>query len=267
MKRLTVAIVSDLQTNSTVGLCPPTINLDDGGTYRSSRGQRWLWHNWCEYIERVQSAKGDGDLYIALDGDLSDGDHHGIGQIISRNRATMRRNAAEVIDPLARLSDKMFFIRGTEAHAGKSAEFEEQLAEDFGAERDGNNWSWWWLVAEWRGKKVDLAHHTSMGSTPAGRGNAANKLAVETIFNYAARHETAPHFVFRAHVHRYADSGENYPTRAVILPCWQFATSYVHKIAAGSLPSVGGMILTIEDGSYHLESVIYPPERTRVWRE
>lgn len=267
MTPLTIAVCSDLQTNSTVGLCPPKVKLDDGGSYSISRGQRWLWRNWMDFAERAQQFKQRGDLFVVLDGDLSDGDHHGTGQIISRNKATMRRNAAEVIDPLAKLADKIFVIRGTEAHAGKSAEFEEQIAEDFGAVKDGNNWSWWWLVANFRGKKVDIAHHTSMGSTPAGKGNAANKLAVETIFNYATRKEIPPDVVMRAHVHRHADSNGNYPTRAIILPCWQFATAYIHKIAAGSLPSVGGVFLHIEDGRLTVEDAIYQPQRDKVWHE
>lgn len=264
---LTIAVCSDLQTNSTVGLCPPIIELDDGGSYRSSRGQRWLWHNWCDFIERAEGYKQQGDLWVVLDGDLGDGDHHDTTQIITRNKNTMRKIAADTIDPLAKLASKLFVIRGTEAHVGKSASFEEQLAEDFGAEMDGKNYSWWWLVANWRGVKVDIAHHCSMGAAPVARGNAANKLAVETIFDYADRREIPPDLVLRAHVHRHADSGSQYSVRAVILPCWQFATAYIYKLKAGSLPSIGGVFIHIDQGRFSIEDAIYRPERKAVWKE
>jgi len=38
-----VAVVADTHPNSTVGLCPPEVELDDGGTYHASKAQRWLW--------------------------------------------------------------------------------------------------------------------------------------------------------------------------------------------------------------------------------
>lgn len=269
-KKLTLGFISDLQTNSTVAVCPPLINLDDGGTYHASRLQRQLWNDYTDFRDRLQSAKGNGDLYLIFNGDVHDGDHHQTAQIITRNRATMQRIAIETLEPYAKIADKMFMVRGTEVHTGKSAEMEEDIARDLGFQKNGDNYSWWHFIAEFMTKKFDIAHHTSMGSTPAGRGNASNKLAVETIFEYANAGKQPPDFVIRAHVHRYSDSFDNYRTRAVILPCWQYRTGFAHRIATGKLPSIGGVFIELEENKDpQLTAVIYKPKRTEevVWRE
>ena len=270
MPKLTIAYISDLQTNSTIGICPPVVNLDDGGTYHASRLQKQLWNDHLDFRDRAVSAKGNGELYTIYVGDIHDGDHHNTSQIITRNPATMQSIAADVIDPIARISDKMFLVRGTEAHVGKSASLEEDIAKDFDFQKNGNKRSWWQLFAEFRGYTYDIAHHTSMGSTPVGKGNAANKLAVETIFEYANRGRKPPNYVIRAHVHRHADSYENYITRAIILPCWQYRTAFVHRMGSMSLPSIGSVLCEIEDGkSPKWTALIYKPRTTEevTWRE
>ena len=269
-RKLTLGFLSDLQTNSTVALCPPVVNLDDGGTYHSSRIQRMLLNNYHDFRDRLVSAKGNGDLYLIFNGDIHDGDHHDTTQIITRNTATMQKIAIETLEPMIKIADKCFMVRGTEAHVGKSAAMEEKLAKDLGFQKNGDNYSWWQLIAEFRGTKFDIAHHTSMGSTPAGRGNAANKIAVETIFEYANAGKTPPDFAIRSHVHRYSDSGNVYRTRAVILPCWQFRTAHVHKQSPGKMATIGGVYIELEENKEPvLTAVIYEPKRTEetIWRE
>ena len=269
MTKLTIGFLSDLQTNSTVGLCPPVVNFDDGGTYHYSKLQRQLWYDYLGFRDRLKSAKSDGELYLVFNGDLHDGDHHQTSQIITRNPATMQNIAADVIDPLAQIANKMFLVRGTEAHVGKSASMEEDIAKDFNFEKNGKKRSWWHLVSRFKGHWFDIAHHTSMGSTPVGKGNAANKLAVETIFEYANRGQKPPDYVIRSHVHRHSDSYDNYITRAIILPCWQYGTAFVHRIAPGKLATIGGMIWEKEDGKPPTwTAVIYEPKKDEevVWR-
>lgn len=270
MAKLTIGWLSDLQTNSTVALCPPVVNLDDGGSYHASRTQRQLWNDYLNFRDRLKSAKGDGDLYLVFNGDLHDGDHHQTSQIITRNTATMQNIAADVIDPMAQIADKMFLIRGTEAHVGKSAALEEEIAKDLGFEKNGKKYSWWYLKARFKSYWFDVAHHTSMGSTPVGKGNAANKLAAEIIFEYANRGEKPPDYAIRSHVHRHADSFDNYITRAIILPCWQYNNAFAHRIAPGKLPTIGGMIWEKEDGKQPTwTAVTYEPKKGEdtVWRE
>ena len=48
-----VAVVSDLHINSTVGLCPGPVPLDDGGTHQPSKEQRALLRCWNEYWAEI----------------------------------------------------------------------------------------------------------------------------------------------------------------------------------------------------------------------
>ena len=48
MSRYLVVATADQHVNSTVGLCPPAVTLDDGGTYRASELQLLQWSYWKE---------------------------------------------------------------------------------------------------------------------------------------------------------------------------------------------------------------------------
>src|SRR5690606_19020550 len=116
--RTTVAVVGDTHAGSTVAVCPPVIDLDDGGQYAASKAQRWLWQCWGDYWDRVDRERGDR-LIVVLNGDLIDGDHHNTSQIASRNpNAQAAALDAILAVPLALKPDKIFVVRGTAAHVG-----------------------------------------------------------------------------------------------------------------------------------------------------
>ena len=52
-----LVVTGDHLINSSVGLVTPTTNLDDGGTYRSSKGQKWLWRKWLEFWGDIEKVK------------------------------------------------------------------------------------------------------------------------------------------------------------------------------------------------------------------
>jgi hypothetical protein len=41
-----ILVISDTHINSTVALCKPSVQLDDGQEVKISRAQRWFWENW-----------------------------------------------------------------------------------------------------------------------------------------------------------------------------------------------------------------------------
>ena len=62
-------------------------------------------------------------MFAIFNGDMVDGDHHNTSQIMSRNpeaQAAALRESLAV--PLALNLDKLFVVRGTEAHTGKFRE-------------------------------------------------------------------------------------------------------------------------------------------------
>lgn len=271
-----VAVTSDLHCGSTVGLCPPVIGLDDGGEYHASKAQRWLWESWLDYWRQAEAMceKHDADLYAVFNGDLVDGNHHGTTQILSGNPNAQAAalNAAMAV-PLALRPKHLAFTRGTDVHVGQSASGEERIAD--GLRRDKRPViseeatgaaSHWHLRMELQGVRLDFAHHGRVGTRPWTKPNVTANLAAEIFYDHAAAGIPHPHVAFRSHMHQYVDTGDSHPTRVIQTPAWQLATSFIHRIAAGKLADVGGVLLIIADGEATVKPIRYKPEPVATWR-
>ena len=263
-----LTVVGDMHSVSTTGLCPPRIELDDGGDYRANKFQRWLWDQWRAYWEDMGELKERLGLPLitVFNGDAMDGDHHGTAQIFSNNPVTMLRTAADVIMPALDVSDCWYVIRGTESHTGKSAWLEEKLAEDIGAIRPSSNaWSWWHLDIEVGGVLFNIQHHPESGDMrPWTRGGGANRIAAIVTYDYASSGDRIPDVAIRNHRHKWGDSGTNHPVRAFQIPAWQGPTAFVHRIGAGGgLPLFGGIYFICDGGSYTWDRRVFRPARAK----
>ena len=262
MKR--VIVISDTHTNSTVGLCPAYVNLDDGGTYIPSKPQKVMlkaFHDFCD-----KSLDTKDPITLIINGDMVEDGHKGT-QVISRNKATIMSMAVDVLSPLIDKAEKVFVIRGTEYHTGNSGELEESIAQDLDnvvpISKKGTA-SWWHLRTKISNVRFDIAHHISMGGLPWTEKNAANKLSAILMYQYAEWGELPPHIAIRSHVHRLSDSGMNYPIYSITQPYWCMATSYVHRIGGSNAkPCIGGTIIDCDNGKYNVTVERYTPYRTK----
>lgn len=279
MSRIVLAFVSDVHAGSSVAVCPPSVHLDDGGSYVASNEQVQLWRCWGEFWNRVDEVRNEHDakLWAVFNGDLTEGDHHGTTQILSGNPTAQ----AAVVDacmavPLKLSPDRLFFVRGTEAHVGKSACYEERIAR--GLQKDGRpvegeptagTASWWHLRLDVNGLLVDVTHHGRTGQREHTRANAANLYAHDILLGHVKDGHPIPGLCVRAHFHKWMDSWDSVPQLRVIgMPCWQLATAYVHKKVPDSLSDIGGLIVVVdEDGSYEVEKVRFHRDRGHVWKE
>jgi hypothetical protein len=262
----TIVVISDLHINSAVALCKPSVELDDGQEVKISKGQRWLWNNWLDFLERVEKAEPDT---LVVNGDAVEGDTKNRSyQVLTKNRSSAIRFAADVLDPLCKMVGASYFVRGTAAHGGKSANIEEDLAKDLGGMRSKETgaYSHWSLNFDVEGVRINFAHHTSMSGIPWGRKKAAMILSERLLFESAQNGELAPHLAVRGHVHRWADSYDAYPIRSLILPCWQLATEYIHRINPDSLAECGGVLIRCSAGNYEIEKIDYKP-KARTWQK
>jgi hypothetical protein len=262
----TLLIISDCHINSSVGLCQPALQLDDGGSYSPSKTQRWINDCWAQMIDTVTQMRL-GRLITVFNGDICEGDtKRRTYQVISRNPANILSHAADVIDPIAKMSDKLYFVRGTEAHVGKSAWYEEQMGRDFSGAKEPSTKarSWYHLKLELDGVRLDIAHHTNMSGLPWTSPQAASKLAARVLMTYAKRDERPPHLVIRGHVHRWADSHDDYPVRAVISGGWQAATGYISKIEPGALGELGAILVHCDRGRAEVHKIRFDEPR-RSW--
>ena len=257
----TVAIFSDSHCGSTLGLCPPSFTLDDGGTYFPSRGQMWLWYHWKAYWELVAEIhkRNGGSLYVVSNGDLVDGDHHDTSQIITRNKSDQSKLAVAALEPMLVLNpDYIFVVRGTEAHVGQSGYTE--------IEPDTGNHSWYYLKIEVGGVKFDIAHHGKSGSKHWTKMNSAISDAVDVTMQYYERGERPPDVIIRSHKHTPIDTFDNYASRLLMLPSFQVTTSFGHKIASGRVLPIGAYVFSCGEGKYTVDKYIEKPLVQRTWR-
>jgi hypothetical protein len=267
-----LAVVSDIHCGSTVAVCPPEgVKLDDGGAYKASRVQRWLWQCWEDYWKVVaETTKRErAELYVLFNGDLVEGDHHGTAQIISKNPEAQLYVAQRTLGiPQALKPKRRFVVRGTEAHVGGSGSNEEALARWLGAERDPEThlWSWWRLRLELHGVLIDCLHHGRAGQRPWTEQSVVAYLANQIFMEHARRKIRPPDLAVRSHFHRFADSYKAAPTRVIQTPAWQLKTAYAHKVVPESIADVGGVIITIHpDGRYQSQEVLFQADLPGIW--
>jgi hypothetical protein len=259
-----------------VALCPPTIALDDGIVYTRARRNCGCGSCWLDYWRQVNAKRKalGADLYIILNGDMTEGSHHGSTQILSGNATAQAAVVDAVLKvPLALNPDRLWIIRGTEAHVGASACHEERIAK--GLLKDGrpivpctetDTASHWHARIDVQGIRFDLAHHGCVGARSWTKGNVTNALAADLFANHCADGVPHPHIALRAHMHQFVDTGSAAPTRVLQSGAWQLATAFTHRIASrGKLAEVGAYIITVDDGEYDVKPVRYKPDPTPLW--
>ena len=260
-----LAVIGDTHCGGTTALCPPIYELQEQGHQRANPIQLWLWKCWVDYWRRVQDTvkKNDAELIVILNGDLVEGVHHGTVQVVSQRPDDMMNIAISCIEPYIRSAKHVFVTRGTEAHVGAGGVWDDAIARDFDAEPDGSSPAWYWLPLEIDGVRIVASHHGRAGARLWTKGTGARALAAELAMQAGMNSSQPPQLGVFGHVHRFEDSGGNYPTWVYTHGCWQLSTGYGHKIRAGFPPEVGGLLFVIKDGSI----ITRDPAIKYVWRD
>lgn len=267
-----VIVRSDPHWGSTLGLCPPEgVRISEGAKYLPGKAQRWLWSKYLTFIRRARTVIRQHDaIHVDVwNGDAFDGDHHNTSQIVSRNPENISYIANRASGKEGALKDYLtpaqsYVVIGTEIHVGKEGASEEAFGKSIGAIKDPgrDSWAWWHLRLEYNGVLLDFTHHPdTSGNLPHTRGQGAQRQAFIVWAEHHLVGERHPDISIRSHKHVFADSGEHYPTRALITPAWQLKTQFGFRVASGSLASVGGLIIVIPpDGQYRIEKCLYRPD-------
>ena len=286
-----IAVCGDLHCGSTVGLCPPEgLELDDGGMYEPSDAQNWLWHCWESAWKTAKKVIGKKKFTLVINGDAIDGDHHRTAQIASPLTGLHVHCALESLRvPLALKPKEVHVIRGTPSHVGRSGDAEEGIARalkgqlwPISKDTDTGTMSSYRRRIDVEGVRLDVAHHGRMGQrahTVRGYANlyGFDIWAERMLEAYQAmlvsedplkefNERRPPDIAVRSHNHRYMDSGYDHRgvTRVVSMPAWQFATEYVHRIAAESLADIGIVLLICDEGRIEVMPILFNAERSSV---
>lgn len=268
-------VISDTHCASTLGLCPPEGHkLDDGGEYKPSKLQVKVWHIWREFWGQWVPRVTKGEPWdLVINGDAIDGDHHGTTAIVSANLHDQCSLARACLYPVVRACQdsggRYWHIRGTEAHVGKSAQEEERLAQDLGAEPDETgNCSRWDLWKRVGGALVHFTHHIGTTGSQAYESTALMKEVVESFVEAGRWGDEPPQMVVRSHRHRCM--GITIPTdkgygMVAVTPGWQLKTPYTYRIPGARVgqPQFGGLLIRAGDEELHQRFFVRRIERNR----
>jgi hypothetical protein len=249
-------VVSDLHCGCQLGLCPARgVRLDGGGRYEPSPLQRTMWAWWLDlwttWLPQVTRGEPWG---VIVNGDTTDGRHHGSTTQISQNLSDQAAIAYEVLAPVAlKCEGRLYMVRGTEAHVGPSAEEEEALAQRLGAiPDDAGNRARYELWKRIGPRLVHVLHHIGSTSSAGYEATAVHRELVEAYAEAGRWREDPPDAIVRSHRHRYLETrlgGAAGNAIAVVTPGWQLKTPFAYKIAGArqSRPQLGGIVLRVDE--------------------
>ena len=267
-----VAVISDIHSNSKVAVCPPAVTYS-GGTWRANKAQHFLWGNFKNYWQEVIKRRGKGrkkkTLIVVINGEITDGDHHGTTEIIAPRNANDRLTIAlATLQPMLEARpDEVYITAGTEAHAGAGSQEDETAAmflalhSEIGAVPNSETGRHIWnhLLLEAGGVLFDIAHHGRTGNLPWTGPNAVLSAVVQMELYYHRRGAKLPQVAIRSHKHSAWDTYDNAPIRGLTTCGWQYPTQFVNGLAPGKFPDVGGLIFECENGGYEVCKKIYKP--------
>lgn len=264
-----VAVVGDTHCGGTTGLCPPIYELNGQGHRQANKIQKWLWRCWVDYWRRVSDMvnKYGAKLIVVVNGDVVEGVHHGTTQVVSLRHDDMLDIAVSCLDPYTRNAEHLFVTKGTEAHVGAGGMWDDIVAKDLGAEPSEHSPSWYWLPLDVDGVRFTFSHHGRAGTRGWTKGTGARTIAADLSMQHARTGRSVPDVAVFGHVHRFEDSGNNYPVWVQTHGCWQMSTAYGHKISPGIPPDIGGLCFIVDNGCViNRDPIIrYIPEEDRVW--
>lgn len=273
-----LVVISDTHSGCRLGLCPPgKVRLDDGGTYEWSSFQEKMWAYWREFWDEwvpVVTRRQPYDL--VHNGDALDGSHHGATTQISQNIEDQLRIAEAVLAPVVKKckasGGTYYHIRGTEAHVGKSGEFEERLARTLGAKPNDQGqyarYDLWKRVGSRKGPLVHLLHHVGTTSSAAHESSAVNAELTAEYVEAARWGRQPPDFIVRSHRHRSIavdlNSARGYAA-AIVTPAWQGRTPFTWKIPGARIsePQVGGIVIREGDEEFYYRRWVKTFDRSR----
>jgi len=269
-------VVSDTHCGCRLGLCPPTpIRLDDGGFYHASEFQRKVWAFWRDFWDIWVPQVTRGEPWdLVHNGDAIDGTHHGSTTQVSQNIEDQLTIAEMALRPEVERckasGGNYWHIRGTEAHVGKSAVYEEQLARRLEAKPNqvgqSSRQELWKRVGGDGGPLVHLLHHIGTTGSAAHEASAVNAELAASYVEAGRWRREPPDYVVRSHRHRSIgvelDSAKGYAA-ALVTPAWQGKTPFVYRVPGGRLqePQFGGLIIRRGDEEFYHRRKVWSMDR------
>jgi hypothetical protein len=268
-KDTVISVISDMQTGSSVALCPPKWNLYDGGTHTASPGQMLMHRKWIDSAKNIKDllteTRRRKRLVIVLNGEPIDGNHHDTPQLITKTPNEQLEMASALIDEWMQVAeyepkrgDCMYLVRGTDVH--EKGEHIERLGRDFegvvpyrkdssSTTKDGR-YHHQKLRKTVNGHLFQIAHHgLGVGTRPWTRENSISYSLKQIYFDCLDDKQPIPSVVIASHFHRFVQAyyhGKQKTIYGCVTPSWQLKTNYITRIASlENLNSIGNLYFDV----------------------
>lgn len=270
-----ILFISDLHAGCQYGLMPPGRHTLDGEGYcEPSPLQLKVYDWWTEFWEEWVPYETEGEPYaIVVNGDTTDGRHHGATTQVSQNLKDQRRIAQRLLEPIVdKCKGNFYMVRGTECHVGLAAENEETLGEILKAKKNGTSnhthWELWLRLGGEKGTLIHALHHIGTTGSMHYESTAAMKELSEAYAEAGRWKNNAPDVIVRSHRHRHIEVSvptENGKGIATITPGWQLKTPLVYRIAGGrsSLPQFGGVLVRKGSKGHYTREKVFDIDRPK----
>ncbi len=257
-------VISDLHVGSEAGLWPGEHAIEGGGIYSANKYQQWLHACWRDFIANIK-----GKPIGVINGDIIQGTDRRDGGLITSLPNIQASAAKELLRPFFKKCSKVYIIRGTEWHEGKSSQDIEQLAEALGAVPNPSTgqYSWWELYLQMGDQVVHFAHHVGCSSVPWYEATVPLRdtlLQLSELWRFYGAGAPNMRMAVRSHRHRFIHVDAPPDIQVVVTPAWQLKTAFAHKKATSMLPEIGYVTITEGPDGLLVGRKIYPLPRLHV---
>jgi len=240
-----IVVLSDIHAGSTVALMPPEFTTLEGVLLAQNPMQRWLWECWQDAQAWITASVGTDPYALVLNGDLTEGIHHGTKQVISPDTGDHVECAIHLLRPLVAKAAKTFIVKGTECHTGNN---EIVIGKAMKTEVNPETGlpAWDRLTIDVAGVRCVFRHHIG---TSVRRALSATQFSIhlgEEQVEAANNGEVIPRVLCCAHRHKFG-VWEDDRGLAVVSPPWQMLSRFAHKVVSQARIKPGVFILDWRD--------------------
>lgn len=269
-----LVVISDLHAGCGYGLYPSNlkIQLDGGGYYIPSNGQRKVWNIWNYFWDKwLPLYMHDEPYMLIVNGDSIDGGaHHNNVTHITANMEDQIDIAYNILAPKVDKSKGLIMIRGTECHDGISGQYVENLSKRLGAIQYQGRYSRWESKLDFHGAYIHCAH--TIGFTGSTNFESTAILAELAAFYYQTGrfHHKSPDIIVRSHRHACMEVKLPSANGMAISFCtagFQLKTPFSYRLMKGRTapPQIGGSLIRHGDRDmYFTLHFAVPPEEQRL---
>jgi hypothetical protein len=230
-----LVIISDIHAGSTKAILPPGFKTLEAQPIEQSSIQKWLWECWTRAHAWLEEKAGGKPYALVLNGDLTEGNHHGTKEIWSPEVGDHSLAAKEILLPVADKAAKTYVVRGTECH---TASHEISVARGIGAEINPEHGQPYWdrLTMDLCGVRISVRHHFPATSRSYLEASQHSIQMGNAIVEAVRAGEKPPRILIGAHRHRpgHFSDGTNL---TVITGAWQVLTRHGFKVVPDGRPS------------------------------